>query len=172
MSNLFSENIVRALICIWTLPTNTQGVFYLLIISSVSSSSCDERSIQTRTQMTCLHATTSSVGLSHLQGGRKLSKQDHVSNSSSFDCPWTRESPEHVFEVFQQIQSFRGKNATPGALAQQTRTIQSSTKGAACRSICTHRQAMSSTPSNIIGNWLVLVKAGFQQLYFRSAPTW
>lgn len=65
--------------------------------------SCDERSIQTQTHATCSRATTSSAGLSHLQGGRKLSKPYQVNNSSSFDCPWMRESPEHVSEAFQEI---------------------------------------------------------------------
>lgn len=35
MSNLFSENTVRALVCTWTLPTNIQGVSYLLITTQM-----------------------------------------------------------------------------------------------------------------------------------------
>lgn len=48
-------------------------------------------------------ADISYSGLFHLQGGMNLSKKEHVNNSSSFDCRWMRERPEHVFEVFQKM---------------------------------------------------------------------
>lgn len=101
MSNLFSADTVRALVCTWNSPTNIQGVLYLLITTQMRLMNAVHT--QTHTYDLLTWQLLVIRGCFIFMEEMNLSKREHVNNSSSFDYPWTRKRPQNAFEVFQKI---------------------------------------------------------------------
>lgn len=131
-------------------PQTLQEALYLLI---------------TRHARDLLAGQSQLLGVVSFPRGENCSEKEHGNSSSSFDYPWTRY--QRMF-----LKGFKRFRASEGSM--KLLVLRHSRREPSCpppsRSTPTCVQATSPTLSNLLGNWIVLDKAGFQQLSFKNVP--